>query len=76
MIGQSNAAVKPVPPNPRLNMREVRLLEWLALGRSNAQIGKITDRSEKTVRTQLTALYSKLGAANRAEAVALWLREG
>ena len=59
---------------PMLTSRELCLLEWLALGRTNVQIGQCAARSEKTVRNQLTALYSKLGAANRAEAVALWLR--
>ena len=66
----------PTLPSPEavLTAREVRLLEWLALGRSNVQIGRCAGRSEKTVRNQLTSLYAKLGAANRAEAVALWLR--
>ena len=53
---------------------EVRLLDWLATGRSNAQIGLCVGRSEKTVRNQLTRIYEKLGAANRTEAVALYLR--
>ena len=61
-------------PRPVITSRELRLLEWLALGRTNVQIGQCAGRSEKTVRNQLTALYLKLGAANRAEAVALWLR--
>lgn len=62
-------------PRFLLTSRELRLLEWLALGRTNVQIGQCAGRSEKTVRNQLTALYLKLGAANRAEAVALWLRQ-
>lgn len=69
-----NAAAISVAPRPVLTAREVQLLEALALGRTNVQIGQSAGRSEKTVRNQLTSLYSKLGAANRAEAVALWLR--
>jgi DNA-binding NarL/FixJ family response regulator len=56
-----------------LSARERRLLELLAEGCTNAQIGLLLHRSDKTVRNQLTSLYRKLGAANRAEAVALFL---
>ena len=74
MTDHNDAAVMLREPGPKLTSRELRLLEWLALGRTNVQIGQCAARSEKTVRNQLTALYSKLGAANRAEAVGLWLR--
>jgi DNA-binding CsgD family transcriptional regulator len=57
-----------------LNDHEHRLLEWLAAGRTNAQIGQCAGRSEKTIRNQLTTVYAKLGVANRAEAVAVHLR--
>ena len=56
-----------------LTPREHRLLRLLAKGRTNAQIGHSVHRSEKTVRNQFTSLYRKLGATNRAEAVALYL---
>lgn len=56
-----------------LTANEVRLLKHLAAGWSSVQIGRHTYRSEKTVRNQLTGLYNKLGAANRAEAVAKFL---
>lgn len=56
-----------------LTAREHTLLCLLAEGRTNAQIGHSLHRSEKTVRNQLTQIYRKLGAANRAEAVALYL---
>jgi two-component system, NarL family, nitrate/nitrite response regulator NarL len=59
---------------PALNDRERRLLEWLAAGRTNAQIGQCAGRSEKTIRNQLTHIYAKLGVANRAEAVAVHMR--
>ena len=59
-----------------LTAKEKRLLEWLAAGRTNSEIGQCECRSDKTVRNQLTRVYAKLGAANRAEAVALYLRGG
>lgn len=61
------------PPYLVLTEREHCLLGLLAEGFTNAQIGQRVHRSEKTVRNQLTRIYQKLGAANRAEAVALYL---
>ena len=57
-----------------LSARDKRLLDWLAAGRTNAQIGQCTGRSEKTIRNQLTRVYAKLGVVNRSEAVAVHLR--
>ena len=57
-----------------LTANEIRLLKCLAAGWSSVQIGRHTYRSEKTIRNQLTSLYNKLGAANRAEAVAKFLQ--
>lgn len=59
-----------------LTANEVRLLEYVAAGWTSMQIGRHICRSEKTIRNQLTCIYGKLGAANRAEAVALYLRRG
>lgn len=59
-----------------LSANEVALMRWLAGGHTNTQIGICTHRSEKTVRNQLTRLYAKLGASNRAEAVAIYMRMG
>ena len=56
------------------NAREKQLLDWVAAGRTNAQIGQCTGRSEKTIRNQLTGVYVKLGVVNRSEAVAVYLR--
>jgi DNA-binding CsgD family transcriptional regulator len=63
------------PTDHALTPVEHRLVQWLAAGRTNAQIGEHLGRSEKTVRNQLTRVYLKLGAANRAQAVAVLLRQ-
>lgn len=55
---------------------EHRILQWLAAGRTNAQIALCVGRSEKTIRNQLTRLYAKLDVVNRTEAVAVYLRAG
>lgn len=61
-------------PVTRLTAAEHALLHWLAAGHTNAQITLRLKRSEKTVGNQLTGVYAKLGAVNRAQAVALHLR--
>jgi DNA-binding CsgD family transcriptional regulator len=64
------------PPDGGLTRNERCLLEWLAAGRTNAQIARCANRSEKTVSNQLTRVYAKLGVVNRTEAVAFFLRGG
>lgn len=59
-----------------LSAKDVALMRWLAAGLTNLQIASASYRSEKTVANQLTSLYAKLGARNRAEAVAIYLRMG
>ena len=66
-------AAKPCPP--RLTPCEQALMQGLAAGRTNQQIAQALHRSEKTIRNQLTRLYEKLNARNRAEAVAIHLRQ-
>lgn len=61
------------PSGHGLTRNEMRLLDWLALGRTNAQIARCANRSDKTVSNQLTRVYAKLGVANRTEAVAVYL---
>ena len=63
-------------PDHGLTPNERRLLEWLAAGRTNAQIARCVNRSDKTVSNQLTRVYAKLGVVNRTEAVAVFLRGG
>jgi len=60
----------------QLSANEIGLLRQLAAGQTNAQIGVHAHRSDKTVRNQLTRLYAKMNARNRAEAVAIYMRMG
>ncbi|WP_306361797.1 LuxR C-terminal-related transcriptional regulator [Nocardia sp. CC227C] len=59
---------------PALSARELEVVELLAAGRANRQIARDLAISEATVKTHITHILRKLGAANRAEAVAYWLR--
>ncbi|MEV6362292.1 helix-turn-helix transcriptional regulator [Nocardia asteroides] len=62
------------PEGPALSARERDVVELLAAGRANRQIARDLAISEATVKTHITHILRKLGAANRAEAVAYWLR--
>lgn len=56
---------------PRLTDRERQVLELIADGRSNKEIGTRLHISERTAKFHVTAILTKLGADNRAQAVAI-----
>lgn len=53
-------------PIPGLSPREVRIVELIAAGCSNAEIGRRLFLAEKTVRNNVTAILAKTGATDRA----------
>ena len=55
----------------RLTPRQRELVERVALGHTNAEIGQALGLSQNTVRNLLTEVRQRLGAANRAELVRL-----
>ncbi len=59
-------------PSPR----ELQILGLIAEGCSNAEIAKRLYISETTVKTHLVRVFDKLGAQDRAHAVALAMRHG
>jgi len=63
-------------PTVELTKREIEVLSGMSHGRSNAQIGADLFLSEDTVKTHARRLFRKLGAADRAQAVAIGLRQG
>jgi DNA-binding NarL/FixJ family response regulator len=58
-----------------LSSRELQVLECLADGQSNKVIASTLSITEDTVKAHLKNLYEKLGAADRAHAVAIALRQ-
>lgn len=75
----SNVVPLPLRPQagiPTLTGREVEVLEGMARGKSNAQIGRELYLSEDTIKTHARRLFRKMGAADRAQAVALGFRWG
>jgi DNA-binding NarL/FixJ family response regulator len=63
-------------PDERLTVREQEVLEWLSQGLSNRRIAERLGISEHTVKFHITAIYGKLGASTRTEAVNHALRRG
>jgi len=59
-----------------LTPRELAVLRLVAAGQSNRQIADSLGISERTVKFHVTAIFNKLGADNRAQAVALAGRRG
>jgi DNA-binding NarL/FixJ family response regulator len=59
-----------------LNSRERQILELVADGRTNEQIGRAIGLSLSTVKAELAALFDKLGASDRAAALAVCFRRG
>lgn len=60
----------------RLTPREVELLEQLKEGLTAAAIAKRLFISESTVKSHLSSIYDKLGAANRTQALMIAVRSG
>jgi len=61
---------------PALTERELQVLTGMSRGRSNAEIGRELYLSEDTVKTHARRLFRKMGAADRAHAVAVGFRWG
>jgi two-component system, NarL family, response regulator len=59
-----------------LSKRETQVLEYLARGRSNKEIGRALYISEGTVKHHVKSILSKLDAIGRAEAIAIAARRG
>lgn len=59
-----------------LTDRELEVLQLLAQGMANKQIALKLEISEHTAKFHVSSIYTKLGAANRTEAVRLGVRRG
>ena len=63
------------PPAEPLSPRQKEILDMIGRGMSNHEIAKILGISVTVVKEHITSLYTKLGAANRTEAVTIALRK-
>ncbi|MFI9721726.1 LuxR C-terminal-related transcriptional regulator [Streptomyces sp. NPDC052396] len=57
----------------QLSRREAEVMDLIASGMTNAQIAAACFISEKTVKNHINRIFTKLGADNRSQAIALWL---
>ena len=72
--GTLGAGEEPLPE--ALTARETEVLQQLAQGLANKQIARALSISEHTVKFHISSIYTKLGVANRAEAVRVGVRRG
>lgn len=71
-----NPAISQQPTHISLNERESKVLKLLAQGLTNADIAARLYLSEGTVRNYTSAIFSKLGVADRTQAAVAALRYG
>jgi len=73
-----NAALTLLRTDPfaSLNQGEYGVLELLATGATNAQIARLLDRSEGTIRNITAHLTVKLGVVDRTQAALMGFRAG
>lgn len=83
--GRQNSVASPTLGRPNQNAtprrgvlteRELQVLRGMSEGKSNAEIGRELFVSEDTVKTHARRLFRKLGARDRAHAVASAFRSG
>lgn len=74
---QANIGAAPAPADTPalppeadvLTEREAEILKWVALGKTNPEIGSILDISAFTVKNHMQRVFRKLDVSNRAQAV-------
>jgi DNA-binding NarL/FixJ family response regulator len=64
------------PAGVRLTVRERQVLAEVARGRSNREIARALTLSEKTVKTHVSAILTKLGVHDRTQAALYAVRSG
>jgi transcriptional regulator EpsA len=62
------------PSQPRITPRELQILSWVRAGKSNQQIGEELEISPLTVKNHIQKILRKMGASNRAHALAMALQ--
>ena len=75
MKRQVEAGTRTAQRRGGLSMREEELIDWVAKGRTNAEISGILSISEFTVKNHMRRIMKKLSASNRTEAVAKFRRD-
>jgi two-component system response regulator DevR len=70
---------KSQPSNPakkwNLSPQQFRVLEQVAEGKTNKEIGRVLGLSDKTVRNYLATIFEKLQITRRSQAAAMFIRQ-
>jgi LuxR family transcriptional regulator, quorum-sensing system regulator CviR len=74
LFEQRPVAVTPL--TAPLSPREITVLNWMKLGKTNGEIAMIIGISERTVRFHAERIYVKLDVTSRAQAVACAMEQG
>ena len=61
--------IKPVNDGGGLSDREAEIMQWVAKGKTNGEIGSILNVSSFTVKNHMQRIFKKLDVFNRAQAV-------
>jgi DNA-binding NarL/FixJ family response regulator len=72
----AEARLRPAEERWALTETELRTLRLIAEGKTDRQIGAEVCNSPETIHNHRRAIFLKLGAHNRAEAVAVGFRKG
>ena len=70
LVNTANNPILPIPLSEPLTSREYEILQLIAAGLTNRQIGVQLSLSVNTIKMYTTPLYAKLGVNRRTEAVA------
>jgi transcriptional regulator EpsA len=74
-VSQGNFAPR-FAQEPLLSTRELEILHWIGLGKTNDEIGSILNLSVYTVKNNVQRIFRKLNVSNRAQAVAVLTSNG
>ena len=72
----AGALARHAASGPPLSPREIEVLELIAAGRSNKEIGAALFIAEGTVKTHVASIHEKLGVRDRTEAVVRAVQRG
>lgn len=73
---QAKPSVKIITGKPRLTRREREILQWVANGKTDDEIGVILNISRRTVRWNIEKIYGKFDTSNKTVALTKALRHG
>ncbi|MEE8125174.1 MAG: response regulator transcription factor [Nitrospirales bacterium] len=68
-------AVPPVTQGWDLSSQQFRVVQLVATGKTNKEIGQILELSEKTVRNYLSTIFEKLHITRRSQAAAMYIEK-